>query len=472
MANRELKQSTAATIVVGPFLDVTDPSTALTSLTITQADVQLSKNGGAFAQKNESSSATHLGDGYYSVALNTTDSGTLGHILAQITMTGAFPVDKELAVITANEWDRKYADDKVSLSQPVYEGTIDTYTRNDSFTITSTGAPTTNDVLNGCMCVVIDQSTSTLWYSGTIEDYTASTYTVQLDSESSVFTAEAGDIIRIYRPQAANLVRWRDATPLDTQSGYLQTDVRRISQDAAAADNLEAMFDGTGYSNANAPATQGVVGSPSDLGSGTTIADNLADMAGPTFNSSDDPLEKISTIVSSLTAVGSNQATIITRMGTPSDLGGGATLSANLSDMAGASFDTATDGLDSIRSKTDDIETGTANLQTRVPAALTNGAIDANLTRINDDANAAARLALSAAQMIPGTAVSGTLTITQMTTDLAETTADHYNGRLILFTSGNLAGQVSTVEDYATNGTITMSAVTEAPSNNDTFLLV
>lgn len=44
-----LKQSTAATIKVGPFLDSTDGDTAETGLTISQADVRLSKNGGNMA---------------------------------------------------------------------------------------------------------------------------------------------------------------------------------------------------------------------------------------------------------------------------------------------------------------------------------------------------------------------------------------------------------------------------------------
>jgi len=54
-----LKQSTAATIKLGPFIDDTDGKTAETALTIAQADVRLSKNGGDFAQKNSTTSATH-----------------------------------------------------------------------------------------------------------------------------------------------------------------------------------------------------------------------------------------------------------------------------------------------------------------------------------------------------------------------------------------------------------------------------
>ena len=52
-----LKQSTAVTVKIGPFVDEDDGKTAETGLTISQADVRLTKNGGNMAQKNESSAA-------------------------------------------------------------------------------------------------------------------------------------------------------------------------------------------------------------------------------------------------------------------------------------------------------------------------------------------------------------------------------------------------------------------------------
>ena len=45
-----LKQSTAVTVKMGPFLDETDQKTVETGLTISQADIRLFKNGGDFAQ--------------------------------------------------------------------------------------------------------------------------------------------------------------------------------------------------------------------------------------------------------------------------------------------------------------------------------------------------------------------------------------------------------------------------------------
>ncbi len=58
-----LKQSTAVDVKVGPFVDSTDGFTPETALTITQPDVRLGKNGGAFAQKNAAQTLTHEENG-------------------------------------------------------------------------------------------------------------------------------------------------------------------------------------------------------------------------------------------------------------------------------------------------------------------------------------------------------------------------------------------------------------------------
>lgn len=100
-----LKQSTAATIVLGPFVDSTDGFTAETALTISQADVRLSKNGGAFAQANESSAASHMENGYYSKALDATDTNSLGRLLVAVNESGALPVWREYTVLAANVYD-------------------------------------------------------------------------------------------------------------------------------------------------------------------------------------------------------------------------------------------------------------------------------------------------------------------------------------------------------------------------------
>jgi hypothetical protein len=78
-----------------------------------------------------------------------------------------------------------------------------------------------------------------------------------------------------------------------------------------------------------------------------------------------------------------------------------------------------------------------------------------------------------ASGIVRGVAQTGTLSTTQMTTDLSEITDEHYNGGVVVFLSGNLAGQRTDITDYTgSGGLITMTQVTEAPANNDEFIIV
>ena len=265
-----LKQSTAVTVKLGPFVDETDGKTAETGLTISQADVRLSKNGGNMAQKNDATSLTHDEIGQYDCPLNATDTGTLGVLRVMVHESGALPVWQDYMVVPANVWD-------------------------------------------------------------------------------SMFGAD-----------------------------YLQVDAVQLSGDSTAADNAELMFDGTGYA------------------------------------------------------------------------GGTAKLGVNMAQISGDAA--AADTLESI------VEGATA--------------LAVNATQIGGSTTAATNAARGFTGLVLATAVTGTLTTTAFTTSLTEATNDHYNGRTLTFTSGALAGQMTTITDY--NGTtkvVTVAAMTEAPANGDQFFI-
>ncbi len=101
----DLRQSTSQVIRFGPFLDSTDFVTPETSLTITQADMRLSKDGGSFGQKNAIGNAVHDSNGWYSTTLNTTDTNNTGILEFQINIAGAVPVSKTFKVITQSAYD-------------------------------------------------------------------------------------------------------------------------------------------------------------------------------------------------------------------------------------------------------------------------------------------------------------------------------------------------------------------------------
>jgi len=104
---------TSGSVKIGPFLSSNDGKTPLTGLTITQADIQLSKNNGAFAQKNESSSATHDTDGWYDVELNGTDISNTGRLVVMVDVPTALPVWQKFEVtlsgtIVPQVWNQSF----------------------------------------------------------------------------------------------------------------------------------------------------------------------------------------------------------------------------------------------------------------------------------------------------------------------------------------------------------------------------
>ena len=119
----------------------------------------------------------------------------------------------------------------------------------------------------------------------------------------------------------------------------------------------------------------------------------------------------------------------------------------------------------------DAIETDTQNIQSRLPAALVGGRMDSDMGGISSSAAAADNLEQSALGIVTGAAV-GTPTTTVIDTDLTETTNDHYNGRILTFVTGAVAGQSTDITGY--NGTtkeLTVTALTNAPAATDAFVI-
>lgn len=149
-------------------------------------------------------------------------------------------------------------------------------------------------------------------------------------------------------------------------------------------------------------------------------------------------------------------------------------------DLEIAAIKAKTDNLPADPADDSDIDTQLATiagfLDTEIAAVL--AAVDTEVAAIKvvTDAltsAAATKLALSAGTIVTGAAIAGTLSTTAMTTNLTEATDDHYNGRIIIWTSGVLINQATDITDY--NGTtkmLTYTAVTEAPTAADTFIIV
>jgi len=94
-----LQANTAVDVTVGPFIDDTDGKTAETGLTITEAEVFLTKNGGGYADKSEATSLSHVGLGNYTCKLDTTDTNTEGILTLMIHESGALAVKVDYQVL-------------------------------------------------------------------------------------------------------------------------------------------------------------------------------------------------------------------------------------------------------------------------------------------------------------------------------------------------------------------------------------
>jgi hypothetical protein len=128
------------------------------------------------------------------------------------------------------------------------------------------------------------------------------------------------------------------------------------------------------------------------------------------------------------------------------------------------------------------IGTDTARLTAVRAAVLTDwingGRLDLLLDAIKAVTDAltaasAAKLALSAGTIVIGAATATTLSTTQMSTNLTEATSAHYQDRIVIWTDGDLARQMTDITGYdAATKTLTFTAVTEAPSDGDAFIIV
>ena len=95
-----------------------------------------------------------------------------------------------------------------------------------------------------------------------------------------------------------------------------------------------------------------------------------------------------------------------------------------------------------------------------------------DLGSIRGNVESAVNLANSTLSITIGIAEAGTLSPTEMTSDVGEATDNHYVGKIITWTSGVLYKQSSNVSAYlGSTGKFTYSTVTDSPSAGDSFVV-
>lgn len=184
----ELRESTAVSIKLGPFVDKTDGSTPETGVTTT---IKVSKNGGTMAARSSGTAIAHDADGYYTVALNSTDTNTRGTLrvtAADHTIHLAVWADYE--VVSAEYYDEKYAG-------PVFLQSSVSLT-----SVLDTGASGTDDYYNGSILVIVEGPGA--GQSRRIIDYVGASKTVTLDEQWITLPTSASKY-RIFSNGSPNL---------------------------------------------------------------------------------------------------------------------------------------------------------------------------------------------------------------------------------------------------------------------------
>ena len=288
-----LKQSTAADVVVGPFVDDTDGKTPDTALTLAQADCQISKNGGAMAQKNDATSATHLGGGHYKVPLNATDTGTLGRLRLYINKSGALPAWIDVMVMPSGVWDSLFGASVLPVNLTQIGGSaVSTSTAQLGVNVVqaagtawgsgaiNAAAIADNAIDAGALAAsavaeivdaVWDESMEGHMLSGTVGDALALATVDPMEQVSAAYpdAGTLGKLLFTFLATASSAGAIADAVWDEALSGHATAgtagkalsdagsgsggggDITAIDGSATAADNLRKWFDGTGYNAAN-----------------------------------------------------------------------------------------------------------------------------------------------------------------------------------------------------------------------------
>lgn len=133
-----------------------------------------------------------------------------------------------------------------------------------------------------------------------------------------------------------------------------------------------------------------------------------------------------------------------------------------------------------LQAEIDGIQADTEDIQSRLPAALVSGRMSSDAVAISGSTTAADKLESHAAgvlNVVVGTGSTTTAIVLNATTGIngaaPSATNDFYNGRVLVFLTGSLAGQATDVTDYdGATVTATVTALTGAPSAGDTAVLV
>lgn len=472
MAGILIPYNTGATVEFVLIGSATAAFSAAGSGSLVGTNVQISKDGGAFA--TSTNTGTSLGSGLYQLVLTTSEAsakrvtvlvgvGTLGtvvehqaiYLLTYGNASAMYPFDFGAAVASANLVQ------VLGTAAPGSAGTLQVNLIPNQATATigtalvvSTGTVTT--VTNVVTATGTLQADVVLWKgtaaAGTQGVPSASANIIQILSTAVVATAGTltnvgtvgllltGTVTTVINVASANVVQILGTAAVATAGTF--TNVGTVTTPGSA--NLTQIL-GTAVVGTQGTLTN--VGTVGLLLTGTvttvvnTVTATLAGVAS-------------ANVVQILGTAAVATAGTFTNVGTVTTPG-----SANLTQILGTAV------------------VATAGTLTNVGTVGTvTGTVGVDVLAINGTALAAQLLARSAGVMASGSA-TGTISSTAFETDLTLTRNDRMNGRIVLFLSGTMQFEGGTIGDFrgsaaGTLAQITISTLSAVPADGVTFIIV
>jgi hypothetical protein len=466
-----LKQSTSIDIRMGPFVDATDGVTPETGVSLGSADQAevLKANGASTVAMGGTFAAVSGADGWYDYTVASGDVDAVGEVVFVVQDSSVcLPVFVRAQVVEENVYVAWYAasaaagTDLASIltdTGTTLDGKLDTI---DNFLDTEIAAITAAVITNAAGSDIAADIIAIKAETATIVTDTGTTLQNELDAiQAAVITNAAGadiaaDIIAI-KAETATIVADTNELQSDDLPGSLSTLSGKV-------DTIDDFLD-----TEIAAITTAVI----TAAAGANIAADIIALKA----------ETALILADTGTTLDGKLDTIITDTGTTLDgkindilTDTGTTLDTKLNTIITDTGTTLDDKLNTIDGIVDDIIIDTADIQTRLPAALSSGNMKADVLAISTSTAAANNLEESTEVILSGTA-SGTPTTTAMVSNIGVTVNDQFVGRTIIFkndtSTAALQNQATDITACtASSNTLTFTALTTAPASGDTFVIV
>lgn len=464
-----------------PFntFDSNDPSASVAIAAFIVGDIEIYKDGAATTRASDSGYTLldtdgidfdgHVGIGGFSVDLADNDDNdfyTAGS--RYFIVVGPTTVDAGVVNFVAATFEIGYPD-------AIINTTIATLASQVSFTLTV--GPAEAGPLIGCPVLVHDQASAVQIAIGYCSAYDVTDKTVTLKADPGIFTMAAGDNVSFFMPANVQAVAGTTQTAGDLAA--LITTLDGVT-DAIKLETDKLTLGDAGTGSAGSIIEE-IENRPTTAMRGT---DNVV-LSGPTKAEMDTAHNLLATTADLLDKLGAVDEAAAA--GDPSATESVMQYVKQLINLLIGSTGVGTNPSAAVPADGVNIFEILNSFQARLPDALVNSRMDSSLDatgfedaavdKVWDEARSghttAGSFGDSFQTIVSGAAEAGTLSTTQMTTDLTEATNEHYNGRVVIWTSGVLKNQASDITAYlGATGELTYTAVTEAPSATDTFIIV